>query len=117
MGRAVGLPSMRTLSHHRTSQAGKYPQTPALSCLRGDPRERHSLSNMSSTPDADPADLDVLRALAAGRLPGRHLLSSELRLLEVEGLISSSPEALPVLTPRGRLLLQVANGECAPPLD
>ena len=72
---------------------------------------------MSSISEADPTDLAVLRVIATGHLPGMHLLGNELRLLEAEGLIAGSKEQLPVLTPRGRLLLQVANGECAPPLD
>ena len=72
---------------------------------------------MRSNQEVDSTDLAVLRVLAAGHLPGRHLLDVELRLLEVEGLIIGSREELPELTPRGRLLLQVANGECAPPPD
>jgi hypothetical protein len=62
------------------------------------------------------ADVAVLRALAAGALPAKDLLDAELRCLAAEGLIDLA-EPLPGLTPRGRLLLQVANGECAQPMD
>jgi hypothetical protein len=61
-------------------------------------------------------ELAVLRGLATGYLPGKNLLNAELRCLAAEGLIDLA-EPLPELTPRGRLLLQVANGECAQPMD
>jgi hypothetical protein len=75
------------------------------------------MSNMSSTSEIDPAGLAVLRVLATGQLPGRHLLDGELQLLEAEGLIVGSRDDLPAVTSRGGLVLQVANGECAAPLD
>jgi len=57
-----------------------------------------------------------LRRVATGYLPGKDLLNAELRCLAAEGLIDLA-EPLPKLTSRGRLLLQVANGECAQPMD
>jgi hypothetical protein len=67
--------------------------------------------------DPDPIALTILQTLAAGRLPGIDLLNIELRELLDRGLIEINVGPLPTLTARGRLLLQVANGECAPPLD
>lgn len=67
--------------------------------------------------DPTPPDLAILRWIAAGYLANNDLLHAELHLMKIEGLIADSPEPMPTLTPRGRLLLQVANGECAPPLD
>ena len=54
-----------------------------------------TLGNMSSTQGIDPTDLAVLRVLAAGHMPRRHLLNVELRLLEAEGLVVGSGEILP----------------------
>ncbi len=65
----------------------------------------------------DPVDAALLGSIAAGRLPGQELLTTELRCLEADGLIQTRSGGLPTLTPRGRLLLQIANGECATPLD
>jgi hypothetical protein len=67
--------------------------------------------------EPDPIDVVILRDLAAGRVPGKDLLDVELRNLAAHGFIEVNTASLPTLTPRGRLLLQVANGECAPPLD
>jgi hypothetical protein len=66
--------------------------------------------------DQNSVEFAVLRRLATGHLPGKDLLNAELRCLAAEGLIDLA-EPLPRLTSRGRLLLQVANGECAQPMD
>jgi hypothetical protein len=66
--------------------------------------------------DQDSVELAVLRGLATGGLPGKDLLNAELRCLAAEGLIDLA-EPLPRLRSQGRLLLQVASGECAQPMD
>lgn len=74
------------------------------------------MRSMHHVTEPDPIDVAILRIIAAGRLPDRDLLSAELRGLHAEGLINDPAGALPTLTPRGQLLLQVANGECATPV-
>jgi hypothetical protein len=71
---------------------------------------------MGSRVELNAPEVAVLRAVASGTLPGKGLLLAELGRLEADGLIDPA-EPLPSLTPRGRLLLQVANGECAQPMD
>jgi hypothetical protein len=61
-------------------------------------------------------DLDILRAVAAGRLPDTRLLTVELRRLEALGLIDLTPVAGRVasrVTARGTHAIEVANGEWA----
>jgi hypothetical protein len=74
------------------------------------------MSNMRSRQPIDPVTVAVLRVVATGVLPGKEFLDAELRCLAAEGLIDLA-KPLPALTPRGRLLLQVSNGECAQPMD
>ena len=62
--------------------------------------------------DITELDIEILRALAAGHLPDRHLLTVELRRLEVLGLIEHSHHATR-LTWRGTDAIQIANGERA----
>ncbi len=57
-------------------------------------------------------DVDILRAVAAGQLPGAGLLTVELRRLEVLGLLDVTRGAARV-TGHGAHAIEVANGECA----
>jgi hypothetical protein len=66
---------------------------------------------------ADPPTVAVLRLVATGRLPSGDWLGIELRRLVADGLVQPLPDSPATLTPRGQMLLEVANGESACPLD
>jgi hypothetical protein len=66
---------------------------------------------------ADPPAIAVLRLVAAGQVANSGQLGIELCRLEADGLLQSLPGRRVALTPRGRMLLEVANGESACPLD
>lgn len=73
---------------------------------------RPTVSGVREGDDITELDVDILRAVATGRLPGGGLLTLELRRLEALGLIDITRGAAR-LRPRGTHAIEVANGECA----
>jgi hypothetical protein len=65
------------------------------------------------TSDITELDVEILRAVAAGRLPGGGVLAIELRRLEALGLLDVPRSAAARLTPHGAHVIEIANGECA----
>lgn len=59
-------------------------------------------------------DIDILRAVAAGHLPGARLLTVELRRLVSLGLLdlAGTGRSGIRITARGGHAIEVANGEC-----
>jgi hypothetical protein len=66
---------------------------------------------------ADSPAVAVLRIVATGQVANSRQLDIELHRLEADGLLQSLPGRRVSLTVRGRMLLEVANGESACPLD
>jgi len=66
---------------------------------------------------ADSPAVAVLRIVAAGQDANSGQLDIELRRLEADGLLQSLPGRRVSLTPRAWMLLEIANGESACPLD
>jgi hypothetical protein len=62
--------------------------------------------------DITDLDVEILRAVAAGQLPGAGLLTPELRRLEALGLLDVTRGAAQV-SPRGAHAIEIPNGECA----
>jgi hypothetical protein len=65
----------------------------------------------------DPPAVALLRSITIGHFVGADWLGIELRRLQADGLVRALPGRRLALTPRGRMLLEVANGESACPLD
>lgn len=73
---------------------------------------RSVVAGVREDDDITELDVEILRAIAAGQLPGAGLLTLELRRLEALGLLDVSDGAAH-LNRRGAHAIEIANGECA----
>lgn len=73
---------------------------------------RPTVAGVRESEDITELDVEILRAVAAGHLPGAGLLALELRRLEALGLLDVT-RGVAQLSSRGAHAIEIANGECA----